>query len=149
MSSDSRSHRSDITAKTGMEKTNSIFEDMIAREFDELLADIKMDKQSKGLIYDDFEPLFLKYGFARIDQIPTLQKAFLAATGFVRDLPNRSIISGKRQTQFSKKVALMSMSDLKALVFCIRNLFDFTVLQDKVVNPAPLSKYHKAPLKLF
>jgi len=54
-----------MTNNCGIDKSKFIFEDMIAREYEELVGEIRLDKQCKGLIYDDFEPLMLKYGFAR------------------------------------------------------------------------------------
>jgi CRISPR/Cas system CMR-associated protein Cmr1 (group 7 of RAMP superfamily) len=91
---------------------------MISKEFDEILADIKIDKQQRGLIYEDFEPLMLKHGFASSLQIPLLQKAF-------------SLISNFNQ---HKRVSVLSISDFKILIYCIRNFYDYKLMQYKQVT---------------
>ena len=48
------------------------------------------------------------------------------------------MLNGKNVTEFSKKVPVLSIPNLKALLYSIRNLFDLDVLKSKVVNPSYL-----------
>ena len=48
------------------------------------------------------------------------------------------MLNGKNVTEFSKKVAVLSIPNLKALLYSIRNLFDLDVLKSKIVNPSYL-----------
>jgi len=51
---------------------------MVVKEWNELISEIRLEKQCKGLIYEDFELLMLKYGFAKPDQNKFLSKVFFS-----------------------------------------------------------------------
>lgn len=107
---------------------------MVQKEWIELISQLKLEKQCKGLIYDDFEEIMVQHGFAKPNQLNLLSKVFLAATNFQTD----------PKSKIQKKVPLLSMSDFKALIYCTRNLYDLKVLQDKVVNCAGLMQGYGA-----
>jgi hypothetical protein len=105
-----------------------------------VLSSIRLSKQRQGLIYDEFEALMFQYGYCDDPKLKGLLKAvFSSSAGFVADKIQKSAFNGKFLTQFSKKVPVLSMLNLKALLYSIRNLYDFEVLQDKTVNPSLLS----------
>lgn len=58
-----KSQKSFMTTKSGVEKSKSIFQDLVVREFNEMTQNVK-----GPLIYEDFETLMIKHGFAKIDQ---------------------------------------------------------------------------------
>ena len=45
----------------------------------------------------------------------------------------------------------MRSNDLRVLIYCIRNFFDFKTLKDIIINPAPITKSKERckALKLF
>ena len=54
-------------------------------------------------------------------------------TGFVKE------IHGGAYEQFQRKVPVLSVKSLKALVFCIRNCFETDVMQGQKAYPEALS----------
>jgi hypothetical protein len=78
----------------------------------------------------------IKYGYSDLNHKELLNAVFLMAAGFVPEKPLKSVFNSKSVNQFSKKVAILSMANLRALLYTIRNLFVFNVMQGKVVNPA-------------
>lgn len=60
-------------------------------------------------------------------------------TGFVKE------IHGGSHDQFSKKVPVLSMNSLRALVFCIRNCFEADVMQGQKAFPEALSDSVSTP----
>ena len=49
-----------MTIKPGVEKSKSIFHDLVIREFEEILKDVK-----GPIVFEDFTNLMIKHGFAK------------------------------------------------------------------------------------
>ena len=80
-----------------------------------------------------------QYGYCEDYKLKVLLKSvFNSSACFVPDLLHKSVFNGKTVDKFSKRVAVLSMPKLRALLYSIRNLFDFDVLKGQFVNPSHL-----------
>lgn len=66
-----RSQRSLVSNKSGIERSKSIFQNLVVREFNDLIQDVKGE-----LIYEDFEKLMIKHGFVEPDKLTLLRDVF-------------------------------------------------------------------------
>lgn len=67
-------------SKTGdFRMTNKVYEEMVNKEWQELIQDIKLEKQCSGICFDEFRQLMIKHGFSRDEH--HLSKVFIAASG--------------------------------------------------------------------
>ncbi len=83
-----------------------------------------MIQDVKGeLIYEDFEKLMIKHGFVEPDKLTLLRDVFKSLSKSEIQ-PVLSIITGK-ESKFSKNVHLLTIDDLKALIYSIRNFWHY------------------------
>ena len=58
--------------------TNQVYEQMVNKEWQDLVMDIKLEKQCSGISFDEFKQLMAKHGFSKDEQ--HLFKIFVAAS---------------------------------------------------------------------
>lgn len=82
-----------------------------------------------GLVFDDFVVLMTKFGYAKIENIDLLNKIFNVMTGFIRE---------SSPQKFQKQVPVLHFRSFRALIYCLRNCYDFNIVKDIKVYPEAL-----------
>lgn len=107
-------------------RSTEVYEQMVEREWADLLLTISPEKQNSGFGFDYFKDLMVRHGFAQREHFALLKSVFLSICSSV--------------SRRGVKLPLVTPLDLRALIYTIRNVYVYAVVKDRTMINWKLKK---------
>ena len=109
-------------------KSDIIYQGNVQREYFQIVEKLPSDKVYRGLTFDEFWDLMVEEGFAKQSQQDLMFKIFMAFAS------QSGALFFQPQTSSIKPLPLLSLQDLRALIFVIRKRYDAGAFEGRVIE---------------